>query len=144
VTIQQGDTVTMAQVLAHLHPKPKRAAATRRGPAASNMATALLAMLDALQLPAPRTEYQFHPRRRWRMDYAWPDLRLFLEVEGGVWVAGRHTRGSGYIKDLEKYNTAAAMGWRLIRCQPRDLQPRKGRAPAVLALLRECLPHAIP
>jgi hypothetical protein len=73
------------------------------------------------------------------MDYAWPDRKLFLEVEGGIWSNGRHTRGSGYVRDLEKYNTAAAMGWRLIRCQPRDLRGRRGRAPAVLLLLMECL-----
>lgn len=69
----------------------------------------------------PLTEHRFHVTRRWRFDYAWPEHQLALEVEGGVWVGGRHTSGAGFIKDMEKYNEAACMGWRIIRCQPRQL-----------------------
>ena len=46
---------------------------------------------------------------------------IALEVEGGVWIGGRHTSGAGFVKDMEKYNEAAAMGWRIIRCQPKQL-----------------------
>lgn len=69
----------------------------------------------------PLTEHKFHVTRRWRFDYAWPEHQLALEVEGGVWVGGRHTSGAGFVKDMEKYNEAACMGWRIIRCQPRQL-----------------------
>lgn len=69
----------------------------------------------------PLTEHKFHVTRRWRFDYAWPDYQVALEVEGGVWVGGRHTSGAGFVKDMEKYNEAACMGWRIIRCQPRQL-----------------------
>lgn len=69
----------------------------------------------------PLTEHRFHVTRRWRFDYAWPDYQVALEVEGGVWVGGRHTSGAGFVKDMEKYNEAACMGWRIIRCQPRQL-----------------------
>lgn len=69
----------------------------------------------------PLTEHRFHVTRRWRFDYAWPEHQLALEVEGGVWVGGRHTSGAGFVKDMEKYNEAACMGWRIIRCQPRQL-----------------------
>lgn len=146
--VQQGDVVPIGELIGILHPSPRKAAPGSgrlpKGQARQhqlNMAAGLAALLRAVGLPLPRTEYRFHTRRRWRMDYAWPELHLFLEIEGGVWINGRHTRGSGYVRDLEKYNTAAAMGWRLIRCQPRDMKPRKGRAPAVLGLLMECLPH---
>ena len=53
--------------------------------------------------------------------YAWIEQRVALEVEGGVWTRGRHTRGSGYVKDLEKYSEAAAQGWRLVRVTPDQL-----------------------
>lgn len=65
-------------------------------------------------------EYKFHPTRRWRFDYATADpaLKIAIEVEGGAWTNGRHTRGSGFIKDMEKYNTAASMGWTILRVTP--------------------------
>ena len=63
-------------------------------------------------------EFRFHPTRRWRFDYAFPELKIAVEVEGGVYIQGRHTRGSGFIKDMEKYNTAASMGWTIIRVTP--------------------------
>lgn len=73
-------------------------------------------------LPVPEAEYRFHPVRRWRFDYAWPDCLVALEVEGGAFTGGRHTRGAGYVKDLEKYSEAAALGWRVVRCTPKQLQ----------------------
>lgn len=69
----------------------------------------------------PLTEHRFHSTRKWRFDYAWEEHRVALEVEGGVWVGGRHTSGAGFVKDMEKYNEAACLGWRIIRCQPREL-----------------------
>lgn len=72
-------------------------------------------------LPEPESEVRFHPRRRWRFDYAWPSHRVALEVEGGAFVAGRHTRGAGFRRDVEKYSEAAAMGWLVVRCLPEDL-----------------------
>ena len=63
-------------------------------------------------------EYQFHVKRKWRFDYAIINLKIAIEVEGGVWVNGRHTRGAGFLKDMEKYNTATSMGWHIIRTIP--------------------------
>lgn len=66
-------------------------------------------------------EFKFHPKRRWRFDYAIPEHRIALEVEGGVWTGGRHTRPQGFLGDIEKYNTATLMGWRVFRTTPDDL-----------------------
>lgn len=63
-------------------------------------------------------EYRFHPKRLWRFDYAFPEHKIALEVEGGVWTQGRHTRAEGFLGDIEKYNTATLMGWRVFRCTP--------------------------
>jgi len=60
-------------------------------------------------------EHKFHPARKWRFDFALPESRIAVEVEGGVWSKGRHTRGSGFMADCDKYNTAAAMGWYVFR-----------------------------
>ena len=75
-----------------------------------------------LGLPLPAEEFRFHGTRKWRFDFAWPSHKLALEVEGGAFTAGRHTRGVGFTKDLEKYSEAAAMGWRIIRVLPRQLE----------------------
>jgi very-short-patch-repair endonuclease len=66
-------------------------------------------------------EYRFHPKRKWRFDYAIPEHRIALEVEGGVWSGGRHIRAQGFLGDMEKYNTATLMGWRVLRTTPDDL-----------------------
>lgn len=66
-------------------------------------------------------EFQFHPTRKWRFDYAVPSRKVALEVEGGAWTGGRHTRAQGFIADMEKYNTAALFGWRVLRVIPDDL-----------------------
>lgn len=75
----------------------------------------------SFDLPEPVSEFRFHDVRYWRLDYAWPDHKLALEVEGGLYKQGRHNRASGFIKDMEKYNELACMGWRLIRVQPKEL-----------------------
>lgn len=66
-------------------------------------------------------EFKFHPVRKWRFDYAIPDHKIALEVEGGVWTGGRHTSSVGFMKDMEKYNTATLMGWRVFRTTPDEL-----------------------
>ena len=66
-------------------------------------------------------EYKFHPERRWRFDYAIPEYKIALEVEGGVWTQGRHTRPQGFLGDVEKYNTATLLGWRVFRTTPSEL-----------------------
>jgi hypothetical protein len=72
-------------------------------------------------LPSPVIEYRFDPDRRWRFDYAWLAEMVALEVEGGIWTGGRHTRGAGFLRDMEKYNRAVCLGWRVLRTTPRDL-----------------------
>ena len=66
-------------------------------------------------------EHKFHPTRKWRFDYALIYAKIAIEVEGGVWSNGRHTRGKGFLGDMEKYNEATSMGWRIIRVTPDSL-----------------------
>lgn len=75
----------------------------------------LALQIKALGLPEPIREYRFHPTRKWRFDFAWLDKKVACEVEGGVWSNGRHTRGSGFIDDCEKYNAANQLGWHVYR-----------------------------
>lgn len=59
--------------------------------------------------------------RAWRFDFAWPDLMLACEVEGGTWAGGRHTRGAGFQADTEKHNAAVLLGWRVLRVTGQDV-----------------------
>lgn len=69
----------------------------------------------AFDLPEPVAEFRFHPDRRWRFDYAWPDRKVAVEIDGGVWIQGRHNHPTGYLRDMEKLNAAAELGWRVLR-----------------------------
>ena len=71
-----------------------------------------------------RREWRFHPLRRWRFDYAlggfvdsqnWEPNHIAIEIEGGTWISGRHSRGKGYEADCIKYSTASMMGFRVLR-----------------------------
>jgi hypothetical protein len=76
--------------------------------------------IKVMQLPLPEREYRFDPDRLWRLDFAWVPFKLAAEVEGLVpsWLSpqgGRHQRIAGYEGDIEKYNAAAAAGWKVLR-----------------------------
>lgn len=62
-------------------------------------------------------EFMFHPERQWRFDYAYPDQKIAIEIEGLVqpWRKSRHTQNEGYKEDCIKYNAAAELGWRVFR-----------------------------
>lgn len=57
-------------------------------------------------------EHQFAPNRKFRMDYfgEWGGIRFAVELEGGIYIKGRHLRPGGFLRDMEKYNLAAQLG----------------------------------
>lgn len=75
--------------------------------------------LNYLQQQFPQAEVvkelQFHPERKWRFDYAFPSRKIAIEIDGAIWTLGRHNRPRGYLNDMEKLNTAASMGWLVLR-----------------------------
>jgi hypothetical protein len=77
-----------------------------------------------------RPEFKFHPRRKWRFDYLlrpkWKGSQA-IEIEGAIWTQGRHTRGQGYLGDLEKYREAAAMGYKVYRFSTQEVLSGKAR-----------------
>lgn len=83
---------------------------------------ALMAMIFDQRWPGVEREFRFAPLRKWRFDFCWPSESIALEVEGGVWVNGGHNRGSGFMKNIEKYNEAAILGWRLLRVTPQMME----------------------
>ena len=78
------------------------------------------------KLPNWECEFLFHPTRKWRIDFAWPDKKIGAEGDGGnhmvKWskklkrhvVVGRHTKDGDY----EKLNSASELGWLMLRFTP--------------------------
>jgi len=67
------------------------------------------------------SEYKFHQTRKWRFDFAFPLHMVAVEIEGGSWNGGRHTKGQGFEDDCLKYNAAVELGWKLLRYTPKML-----------------------
>lgn len=92
--------------------------------------------IQAVRLPVPQTQYRFAPPRRWTFDFCWPMVRLALEVEGGIWIGGRHNRAAGFERDIEKYNEAALRGYAVLRVTTRQV-----KTGAALMLVERALRH---
>ena len=93
-----------------------------------------------LKVPEPIPEYKFHPVRKWRCDFAWPEYKLALDVEGGIYGRGKpcpscgisrtgaHSSVSGILRDIERGNAALLEGWIILRVLPEELELENGKA----------------
>jgi very-short-patch-repair endonuclease len=63
----------------------------------------------------PVREFRFHPDCKWRIDFAFPEQKLGIEIDGGSRSRGRHNRAQGFEADCIKLNAAIALGWRILR-----------------------------
>lgn len=95
-----------------------------------------VAITNCVRGPVVR-EFRFHPTRRWRFDYAITDAKIAVEIEGGIFGRdkekpcptchqtrkGRHNTIIGMVNDIEKYNTATALGWRVLRFTREQMKP---------------------
>ena len=88
-----------------------------------------------MDLPNPTPEYQFDSVRKWRIDWAWPNYFLAVEIEGGFFGVGKHEcpicgrrKVAGHTSiqrlktDLEKYNQLTLNGWALLRFTPEQAE----------------------
>jgi len=93
------------------------------------LADRFVALCVRVGIPAPERELRFAKRafgREWRFDFAWDGLRgtnapVALECQGGLFVAGRHSRGPALLNEHEKLNHAALLGWRVLYTTPDKL-----------------------
>lgn len=98
----------------------------------SHLEDTLAAHIKLLGLPEPIREYAAIPGRRFRWDFAWPQFRLLLEVQGGTWGKGgkggpsAHSGGLAASRDCEKGNLATCAGWRTLNVTTDQI--RKGEA----------------
>lgn len=62
-----------------------------------------------------RKEFEFDDERKWRFDWCFPSMLVAIEYEGLMSAKSRHTTVTGFTGDTEKYNTAQALGWKVLR-----------------------------
>ncbi|AMX19807.1 hypothetical protein IEC338SC_2681 [Acinetobacter pittii] len=94
--------------------KPKRRVSVKKERVVSEGEATLVQHLKTHKIGFEQ-EYKFHPTRKWRADFLITNTKILVEVEGGIWSGGRHTRSKGYLGDMEKYNSAAMMGFTVLR-----------------------------
>ena len=80
----------------------------------------------------PTPEYRFHETRKWRIDVAFPEIKLAVEVDGAV-----HRIKSRFHGDIKKHQALFFMGWRLLRVSTN--QVRSGEASV---MIRDLIQHA--
>lgn len=110
-----SDVVNIGRGLSDAQHKLKAATRERLYP--------LVLLCEAHGLPLPRPEYNFSPTRGWRFDYAFIAQKIAVEVEGGIWRrgGGAHSHPQNIERDIEKYNAAAVLGWRVLRVVPEKI-----------------------
>lgn len=69
-------------------------------------------------------EHEFHPDRQWRLDLAFPEIKLAIEIDG----SGFHTSDKGKRLDQQKRNAAIEFGWRVLSYPARECCVAKRRA----------------
>lgn len=128
----------------------------------------LCSLSEKAGLEAPVEDFKFHPSRKWKFDYCWlpepsgdtvscrccgselmcpacespplaPPVRLAVEIQGGTYMQGKHSRGAGQKNDFEKINEAQRLGWRVILLDSSHIgsgPKRKKAAEFLMSLLR--------
>lgn len=94
--------------------RAKRPASVKKERVASEGEAVMIQHLKAHKINFEQ-EFQFNKDRKWRADFYLVGTKILIEVEGGIWSGGRHTRGKGYLGDMEKYNSATALGYQIYR-----------------------------
>lgn len=83
---------------------------------------AMLQQIRGTGIPLPVQEHQFMSTRRWRLDLAWLTDRVAMELHGGIWTQGGHTRGGGFQSNREKMNEAQLLGWTVLEVTPAHIK----------------------
>jgi very-short-patch-repair endonuclease len=58
-----------------------------------------------------KREFRFHPRRKWRFDFAIPEVKVAVEIDP----AAHKLYWNSYLRDVKKMNEALFLGWQVFR-----------------------------
>ena len=105
-----------------LSPRSKKAASSRLPKPPSALEAEFALQLRAHGVTGWTREFQAIPTRRFRLDFAWPDQKVGVELDGGTWSNGRHSRGKGYDSDCEKLALLQLAGWTIFKATATHLK----------------------
>lgn len=98
-----------------------------KGPRATFEHKLLSRQLTQAQIPF-QEEFRFEPKRRWKADFMIPGVGWdvwgskgywLVEIVGGLWMKrGGHSQGQAQLDDMEKFNHAAKLGYRVLQFSP--------------------------
>lgn len=115
----------------------KEAGKTGKVSKTERMLMDLLGGIDGL--PHYETQFSYASPRGFKADVAFPEYKLLIEAEGGVWgrISG-HNSGSGIESDCERTNAATIAGYSQLRFTTQTLRdyPKYCRECVTLALRR--------
>ena len=111
-----------------------RLRAAHKGPRATFEHQLLARQLTQAQIPF-QEEFRFEPKRRWRFDFLVDNFGI--EIVGGLWMKrSGHSQGRAQLDDMEKFNHAALLGYRVLQFSPD--QVKSGEA---IGFIEKCIPQ---
>lgn len=99
---------------------PEKTSPTKAKPG-SKIEELLAQQISTVGLPAPVREYRHIPGRKYRLDFAWPDRLIAVEVQGMV-----HRIKERFEADIEKRAESLLAGWTVLEVSGASI--RDGRA----------------
>jgi very-short-patch-repair endonuclease len=86
----------------------------------------------AMKLPAVSAQFTmprpgvFTPKTRkqstWVFDFAFPELKLLVEIDGGIWIGGAHGHPLDITRNMTKQNDATLAEFALLRFTPAEVK----------------------
>lgn len=118
-------------------PKPRPAPKPKAKPLpkieGSYLEREMALQIRAEKLPEPVRQHRSINDRKFRADFAWPDMMVILECDGGV-----HRIKARFHADIERHNLLLLAGWRVLRAGRVEIHD--GRA---LGWLKQILAQAV-
>ena len=96
----------------------------RRVARVSDYADAFLRFMRSHGVDSFARDYVAIPGRRWKIDLAHVEKKIAVEIHGGTYARGRHSRHEGMQSDLEKERALVAAGWRCIAFTGEEIKRR--------------------
>lgn len=83
--------------------------------------------IDKTDQTPPKTSQRPRPGHvyRWAFDFCFPEYKLIVEIDGGIWSRGAHGHPIDLVRNMHKRNDAAHAGFHVIAFSPDEVKKAK-------------------